>query len=256
MKKIVKLIKKNNNQYKILLSDGVSLSFYNEVIIYYNLLSNKVIDSKLLKEINAYNNLYTAYYESLRLIKIRLRTEKELNNLLSKKNYSLKERDFAIAKLKKQGYLNEDLYLKCFINDAYNIRGIGPNKIKFELQKLGIDETKIDNYLKLYATKWLDKIKDIVKKEVKTNHNNSNKVLELKIKNKLYNLGFYQDDINKYVVINNNDQKILNNIFKKELSKLQKKYNNEELKNKLKAKLYQKGFNITDIDTLINNNNL
>lgn len=255
MPTIIKLVKKNNNQYKILLSDNTSLSFYNEVIIKYSLLTNKDINDNLLKELQEFNKLYEAYYKGLSLIKVKLRTKKELRNLLKKKNYNDKEIDFAIKMLCSQGYLDDENYVKCFIDDAYNIRNIGPRKIKYELEKLGISESIYGEYLQKFEDKWKEKIVKFKQKEEKLNHKYSSLILGKKIKEQLYNKGFYQDDINKYVVIEKNcDSKILKSIFQKELFKLKNKYSGNDLKIKLRNNLYNKGFKLTDIDNLINNN--
>ena len=251
--KIEKIIKKNSNQYKIILSDKTSLSFYDDVIIKYSLLINKEITSKEIIEITNENNLYAAYYEGLKLIKIKLRTKKELKDLLVRKNYSLKAINFAIEKLSSQGYLNEELYIKCYINDAYNLKYLGPNRIIYELKKLGLNEEKINQELNSFKDKWQENIKKLVNKEIKINHTSSSKVLKEKIIRKLITKGYYKEDINnclEKIVID--DSKVLEKEFNKELNKLSKKYLDNELKYMLKKKLYQKGFNLNDINKLIN----
>ena len=99
-----------------------------------------------------------------------------------------------------------------------------------------------------------EKIKKIIEKKVKANHNLSKYALLKKIKNKLYNLGYDQNLIIEEIsqIDLNNEEDILANTFKKELRKLQKKYNGKELKDKLKYNLYKKGFNLDDINNLVN----
>ena len=255
--KIEKIIKKNSNQYKLILSDGNSLSFYDDVIINNNLIMDKNLDKKKIDKLAKENNLYKAYYEALKLIKAKLRTKKEINNLLLKKEYNHEEINFVINKLSKQGYINEEMYIKCFISDAYNLKNIGPNKIKYELKKLGLSEENINNELDNYQDMWQEKIENIVKKEIKINHTYSNKVLESKIKTKLITKGFNKEDIKKYVVINNDkENEILINIFNKELNKIAKKNKGNELKQKLRSKLYGKGFSLQEIDKIISEKDL
>ena len=50
---------------------------------------------------------------------------------------------------------------------------------------------------------------------------------------------------------NFDNPEILNKEYLKEKNKLEKKYNGEELKYKLKQKLYQKGFSLEEINKLM-----
>ena len=253
--KIEKIIKKKNNLYQILLSDNTSLSFYDETIIKYNLLVKKEFDSKLLAEIVTYNNNIKAYYEALKYIQSKLRTKKEVIDKLKKKNYSNDIINKTIKRLEEQKYLNDSIYIKSYINDQINLSLNGPKKIIHELEKLGFKNENISAYLTQYdSIVWQEKIKKIIEKKVKANHNLSKYALLKKIKSDLYNLGYDQNLIIEEIsqIDLNNEEDILTNTFKKELRKLQKKYNGKELKDKLKYNLYKKGFNLDDINNLVN----
>ena len=77
----------------------------------------------------------------------------------------------------------------------------------------------------------------------------------MKLKNDLINLGYEKDLINN--VLNNIDieesNEILEKEYQKEYKKLSKKYNGKELEAKLKYNLYKKGFNLSNIEKIINN---
>ena len=84
---IKKITKKKNNLYQILLSDNTSLSFYDDTIIKYNLLVNKVFDDKRFYEIVLYNKEVEAYYKALNYINAKLRTKKEMADKLKNLGY-------------------------------------------------------------------------------------------------------------------------------------------------------------------------
>lgn len=248
---IVKFKKKNNNQYSILLSDNTSLSFYDDTIIHYNLLVKKSISQEYLKEIVAFNQKYDAYYKALKLIKAKLRTEKELEQKLSKESFSKEGIGFAIDKLKKQGYLNDEVYLKSYIADQVNLTLNGPNKIKFLLKRLGFDD--IDQYLTIYDDVWSEKIKKVIDKKTKANHNLSSVMLRQNIKNYLINLGYAKDMVEIYLEQQfiDDDTLILEKEALKEYRRLSRKYKDETLYNKLKYNLYKKGFSMGLIEETI-----
>lgn len=62
---IQKYIKDKNNIYIVMIDDE-EYKLYDDVIVKYNLLLNKNIDSKLLKEILTYNDEIKSYYMSIK----------------------------------------------------------------------------------------------------------------------------------------------------------------------------------------------
>ena len=90
------------------------------------------------------------------------------------------------------------------------------------------------------------KLKKIIFKKIKTNHNKSAKVLKQKLLMDLINNGFHQDIIKE--VLNNIDisenEEIAKKEYQKYYNKLSKKYSGKELEYKLKQKMYSLGFNI------------
>lgn len=253
--KIIKYKKKNANQYTITLSDNTSLSFYDDTIIYYNLLGKKEIEEKLLKEIVEYNQNFEAYYKALKQITVKLRTEKEIKDKLKKENYSNENIEFALDKLKNQGYINNDLYLRSYIADQINLSLKGPKKIEQDLKKIGFSETDIDNYLNSYdESVWKERIEKIIEKKIKANHNLSLLMLKNKIKKDLMNLGYTMNLIEESLsntYIEENDE-ALKKEFNKAFIRLSKKYKNTELKLKIKYYLYKKGFPMDLIEQIIN----
>ena len=85
--KIEKFIKDKNNKYKVIIDDE-EYKLYDDVIIKYHLLTKKDIDDKFLKEVLSYNDELVSYYESIKYINRRLRSEKEIREYLKKKDIS------------------------------------------------------------------------------------------------------------------------------------------------------------------------
>ena len=72
-----------------------------------------------------------------------MRCESEIRAYLKKNEIDSKLIDEIVEKLKKQGFINEKLYVKSYILDKTRLNNIGPNKIKNELIKLNIDNNII-----------------------------------------------------------------------------------------------------------------
>ncbi len=241
--KIKSYKKKKNNLYEIALSNNEKISLYDDVILKYELLLKKEINEKLLKEICLYNEKIEGYNVALKYLNTKLRTEKEIRKKLN--NYSKDTIDYVIDRLKGDGYLNDLLYIKSYINDDVNLKLSGPNKILNDLKKLGFKEEDILNYLNTIDKDiWLNKINKYVLKKINSNHNLSGIILKQKIFTDLYNKGFNKEDIN--LIIDNieftDNSLIKEKEYNKLKTKLSKKYSGEELEYYIKMNMYKKGF--------------
>ena len=88
----------------------------------------------------------------LRHVARRERSEKEVREYIQKiiTNYKLQitnGQEEIIQKLKQQDFLNEERFVKAYIHDSIELQNKGKHRIKFELEKWGIDENIIDKYL-------------------------------------------------------------------------------------------------------------
>lgn len=241
--KIIKYKKKNINTYEVTLSTNESVILYEDIILKYELLLKKEITKKELDKAKEENEKYFIYYEVLKYITKKMRTEKEIRTKF--KEYNSISVDYAIDRLKQEKYINNALYIKSYINDIINLKLDGPLKIKNNLNKLGFNDIEINNYLDTINKEiWINKINNIIIKEIKINRKYSSYLLKQKIQIKLINLGYPKEyinnEINNYEFIDNND------IYLKEkekvIKKYSKKYSGYELEMKVNNYLYQKGF--------------
>lgn len=241
--KIISYQKKKNNLYEITLSNNEKYSLYDDVILKYELLLKKEVNDKELKKIIDDNKLSEGYFIALKYINTKLRTEKEIRKKLN--DYSNVVKDYVINRLKNEGYLNNELYIKSYINDDVNFKLIGPNKILFDLKKLGFNDEEITNYLiTLDKNIWLNKIDKYINKKINSNHNLSGMILKQKIIQDLVTKGFNKEDIsaclNNYEFIDN--ESIKEKEYIKLKNKLSKKYSGEELEYRIKIGLIKKGY--------------
>jgi len=241
--KIKSYKKKKSNIYEITLSNNDKISLYDDVILKYELLLKKEINKQLLDEIISFNSNLESYNIALKYLNNKLRTEKEIVKKLA--NYNKENIKYTIDRLKKEGYLNDYLYIKSYVNDQINLKIVGPQKILFDLKKIGFKDIEILNYLNEFNNEiWLNKIDKYIQKKTNSNHNLSAIVLKQKIISDLINKGFYKEHIVE--IINKYDFKDNNNIYEKEYNKLKnkysKKYSGEELEYRIKIGLLKKGF--------------
>ena len=243
MKKLKSYKLKKGSIYEITLETGEKINLYDDVILKYGLLLSKEIDDKDFKQILEDNSYLESYHIALKYLSYKLRTEKEIIKRLSK--YSKQAINYTLNRLKEEGYLNDELYIKSYINDAINLKVVGPNKILYELKKLGFKETTIHNYLDTFASDvWLDKINKVTLKKINSNHNLSGLLLKQKIMQELLTRGFFKEDILE--ILDNYEFQDNKDVYEKEYTKLKnklsKKYRGEELEYQINMHLLKKGF--------------
>ena len=246
--RVVKISKKSNNKYNIELDNGNKIVLFEDVIVKYIILVNKEIDDSLYEEIMNDNNKALVYHQALKYLNIRMRSIKELEKYLLKK-YDDNIIDEVIAKLKKEGYLNDELYVKAYLNDKLNLSNDGLYKIKNYLLKQDIDDSLINKYISNVDNSLInDKLNKLIIKQIKLNHKYSGKVLKQRILNYLINLGYDYD----LIIENIDNYQFDNNNIKEEYQKLYNKYSSKLKGNKLEMKinesLYKKGYDISNMD--------
>lgn len=243
---ILKFKKDKGNKYKVLI-DNEEFILYDDTILKYSLLTKKNIDEELFEEVVKYNDFLKYYYLVLKYINKRLRCKKEIIDYLNKYDIDKCTVDSIINKLSSDGYLNEYVYLKSFINDCLNLSDDGPYKIKAKLIKLGFSDESIDEVLdSILSNIDLNKrVSAIIEKKVRLNNNKGKFYLKRKILLDLTNLGYNKETILEILNnVNFDDSSIYKKEREKAYNKYSKKYSGYELESKVNNYLYGKGFSV------------
>lgn len=242
--KIERFTKLKNGQYKLNLDDNTNILLHEDLILKYELLIYREIDSEKIEQLLQENKSYIAYDLALNYLNVKMRSKKEIKEYLLKKEISEELINNAIKKLEEQGYLSDLSYTRAFINDKINLSNDGPYKIKEQLIKLGISESVISKELEVFDKELEQtRVEKLIAKQVRTNHTKSNYLLKKKIMEWLINLGYTKEVVNTLISnVEIDDDDIKKKEYDKLYKKLSRKYSGKELEYKLKQKMYQKGF--------------
>ena len=196
--KIEKIKQISNNKYRIILDNGTITDIYEDVIVKNNLLYKKEIDIDLLNKLEIDNNYEEAYNMALKYISIRLRSINEIEIYLKKKNIALDIIEEVISKLKRNNFLNDEIFAKAFIKDKLNFTTMGKYKLIQELKQLKVEEEIIQNAIEeINEDIWYERIDKLINKYIKTKKKYTGNILKNKIYIYLVNLGY-----DKSLVIN------------------------------------------------------
>ena len=248
--KINKFTKSKNGMYIVTLEDNSKVKIHEDLILKHNLLITKSLSDKEKEEIYEENKTYEIYEVATTYINKKLRSVRELENYLKKKEYSSDSIDNVIELLSKNGFLNDTIYAKSLVHDRIVLTMDGPNKIRKELFDNNIPIDQIEEVMLDYDNNLeIERIEKLVDKQIKLNKNKGSNLLKKKIQMYLLNLGYNIDLINR--VINSKkltDDTLYKKEYDKEYNKLSKKYSGKELEYKLKQRMYQKGFSYSEYE--------
>lgn len=250
--KIQSYKKMTGSRYKVIL-DKNELIIYEDLILKYNLLLKHEITLDEIDKIMDENKYYEAYYQAVKYISIKMRSKKEIEEYLQKKEIDNLIINDVISKLIEQGLINNDSYIKAYINDKMYLNNYGPYKIKQELIKNDINEEDIDRYLNLIDNSiWKEHLTKLIKKKMSISKNLSTYKLKNKIMLDMYNQGYEKEMIEELLrTYDFNDNNALNKEYEKAYKKYSNKFTGQELYQSIKNYLYKKGFSLSSIQELL-----
>lgn len=242
--KILKFTKLRNGMYKLKLENESEIKVHEELILKKDLLITKDISLDDLNDIDKLNNNFNAYDIAVKYISTKVRSCFEVYEYLEKKEIDKVVIHEVVEKLKKQNYLDDNVYAKAFVNDRIKFSNNGPYKIKRELEDKRVSSLIIDDVLSIFDVSLeRKKLNKLVPKYVKTIRNKSYMMMKNKVLDYFSTLGY-----NKSIVMD-----LLNNIeyddsfarekeYAKLYKKYSKKYSDSELDYKIKQAMYKNGY--------------
>lgn len=250
--KINEIKKTKSGKYKVKIDDEI-FTTYDDVLLKNNLLYKKNIDISIYEQMQKDHVYYDAYNKTISYILKKIRSSIEIRNYLDKFPISLSDKEKIMEHLIDIGLINDFKYVHSYINDNIYLSNDGPYKIREHLLSLDIDENIISEEMSRIDDDIIEKkAKKLIEKKMKSNHKYSMYQLKQKILLDMINRGYGRDMtvsiLDKY---KEDDNILLEKEFEKIYSKLCKKYAGLELKNKLRQKMYAKGFNLDIINNLI-----
>lgn len=242
--KIDKVKKLRNGKYKLIFDNEENIVTYDDVIIDKMLFNGKEVTNEILSEISINNKFYEIYNKILRMITIKWRSRKEIEEYLNKQEISEERKKMILIILTDNGLINDKRYAKAYANDAVNLHKHGPLRIKEDLLKQGVAEEIIENVIyALDPSEIEDNMVSIILKKNRLNHHYSAKFLKNKLSHELLELGYERMKINeKLNMLVKSNPDIVRKEYDKLYERYSKQYSGLELKYKIKQALYLKGF--------------
>lgn len=253
---------KRKGRYNVYLDGEYAFPVDEAVLVRHVLHKGMEVPPSFQKQLELEDSFSKAYSRALTYMSHSLRSEKEVEDDLVSHEFSLSVAMEVISKLKELNYVDDLVYAESYTRTAANLNGKGPYVIQQELKKRGIKETTIETALEQYPFE--QRIENGIaaaEKVLKRAKKNSSRETQNKVRQNLMQKGFNKEEIEEILphIETEKDEDEEYSALKKYGEKAwrrQSKFSGRERSQKVKANLFQKGFQKDLINQFINEKEL
>ncbi len=247
---IIKRIKILKSKVSLAFDNGEKLSIDKEIYPNFYLYEGKDISSKELRQIQEYNNNAKLLQYALKIRSKALYSEYSMREKLYKKDASKRSVDHIIKVLKSYNLIDDLAYAQD-LQEYYNSKLFGENKIRQKISDKGIFDKEISKLkfsISLEREKANKLLPKLEKKYEKYNHNQKKAHIYKAYIDYGYNPDIASNMVNKIKDVNDKEELAkLKNDYNKAKIRLGRKYQKKELKQKIINSLLSKGYKFSDI---------
>lgn len=139
----IEKLKGRAREYSILLDTGQEFSVHEDTMVEYRLLKGKELSQQLYEQIVAGEQLHKAYMSALQYLSRRAHASGEIQRKLQRRGYEVETIDVVIAKLKQQGYIDDQQMAQMWVQERIEFGKKGRNLIQYEMQQKGFSSAEI-----------------------------------------------------------------------------------------------------------------
>lgn len=253
-------IKDSMNEVIFLFDESeIILELSDKIIKSYDLEIGKEISKETFDILKDHEQVTRAYNKALKFLTVKDYTYNQMKKkLMDSGNYDDVQLDTTLELLQNKNLINDEEYTVNYLKRCTRL-GVGLNKAIYNLRNYGVSDEIIDQCLEknsfddeyLAATKIIDTYYN-------RNIGFSYKAMLKKIRDKLYIKGFTNEAIEKalsdydFEFDYEKEHNALEKEFIKQKKKYSKKYDTNQLKEKIINNLLRKGYNYEDIKEIMN----
>lgn len=252
--------KKSANRYNIFLDHEYAFSVDEDVLIKFHLHKGLTLSDEMIKNITENESLQRSYLLAINYVSYRMRSMLEMRTYLKGKEMEETAIDQVIDRLVLEKVLNDEEFANAYVKDRMNFTSKGPTLIAKELQEKGVS-FEIANRAALQYSEEQQFAKAIkwVEREFNKKSKHSYRKRQEQLTYKLLQKGFTNDVVTDVMreVSREKDHEEEKSVLQVQGDKLvrrySKKFSGYELKTKIKAGLYSRGFSSELINEYVEN---
>ncbi|RAP30031.1 hypothetical protein C2W64_02586 [Brevibacillus laterosporus] len=138
---------KRKKVYLIDLDNEFAFEVHEEVFIKYHLMKGTEVDSNFYAEVLRADQENRAYLAAINYLSYRPRSSMEVERYLVGKEFSSELAESMVEKCTQEGYLNDELFAKKWVEERLRLKPRGTYMLKMELKQKGIAPSLIEKVL-------------------------------------------------------------------------------------------------------------
>lgn len=187
---------KNKERVNIYIDDNFAFGILKEIQYKYKLSEDMEVDKNYIREVLIAEEQAKSNDCALRFLSYRQRSEKEIQNKLTKEGFDSEFIENTIVYLKDRELIDDLEFARSFARDKININKHGPKKIKYELYKKGVSGEIIDAILNEDDTEYTRAL-ELAKKKLSSYKNDNRDAKYRKLGGFLQRRGYSSDCVYK-----------------------------------------------------------
>ncbi|OLN21354.1 recombination regulator RecX [Domibacillus antri] len=246
---------KRTDRYNIEVDGEYAFSVDEAVLIEFNLQKGREMTKAEAEKIQIRDNVRKGFNAAIHYLSIRMRSEKEVQDYLKKKEVDEASRQEILTRLHDMGYVNDSQFADAFIKTQMQTTDKGPYLIHRELKEKGINEETAFSLMEQFTEEeQMEKAARLYEKQLKKYKRDSAFLQKKKAEEYVMTKGYSASSIKKAAIKHEPDEEQEMDALMYQAEKAHRRYQSYEkgeYRQKMKMALYRKGFDLSDIDKAI-----
>ena len=196
--KITKITsQQNKDRVNIYIDNEFAFGLDLEIAYKYNLKKGMEIDETYINDVLKSEEQNNANNYALKFLSSRWRTEKEIEDRMTKKGFDKEIIDETLNYLKKYELINDRRFAETYAEEKIRLKKLGTYRIKYELCNKGVDEEIASEVVKKYSDDEFERAMELASKKIKSYKKDDKNAIYRKLGGYLQRRGFSYDCVSK-----------------------------------------------------------
>lgn len=246
---------KRVDRYNIEIDGQYAFSADEAVLIEFNLKKGRKLTKAEIEQIQMKDGIQRGLNTAIHFLSIRMRSEQEVRDYLKKKEIEAEPAEEIMKRLQSMGYLNDEQFADAFIKTQIQTTEKGPAVILRELKEKGIQDEMASELMEQFTEQeQIEKAARLFEKQLKKYKRDSAFLKQKKAEQYVMTKGYSSAVMKKAASAAEPDEEQEQDALLHQAEKAHRRYKDfeaREYKQKMKTALYRKGFDLSEIDKVI-----
>lgn len=196
--KITKIIsQQNKDRVNIYIDNEFAFGLDLKIAYKYNLKKGMEIDEAYINDVLKSEEQNNANNYALKFLSSRWRTEKEIEDRMTKKGFDEEIIDETLNYLKKYELIDDRRFAETYAEEKIRLKKLGTYRIKYELCNKGVDEEIASEVVEKYSDDEFERAMELASKKIRSYKKDDKNTIYRKLGGYLQRRGFSYDCVSK-----------------------------------------------------------